>query len=149
MAAYFIYSHFQLTMKVDLSIQLNCRPTLKTICCSFSSVYSTVCMPCVHIRHLKLYASRKFSTYFSSDGLNECNFKVSKNDSMNKNIVILLLLVNRFQESFEKQMYNYPDKFKLVNWISFDVTCKNKRAIFTHYINFTGPLRTWCLSQFE
>ena len=24
-----IYSHFQLTMKVGLSIRLNCRPTLK------------------------------------------------------------------------------------------------------------------------
>ena len=36
----------------------------------------------------------------------------------------------------------YPDKFKIVNWNSFDVTCKNKnkRAIFTHSINFTGPL---------
>ena len=27
----------------------------------------------------------------------------------------------------------------MVNWTSFDVTCKNKRAIFTHCINFTGP----------
>ena len=27
-----------------------------------------------------------------------------------------------------------------MNWNSFNVTCKNKRAIFTHSINFTGPL---------
>ena len=130
-------------MKVDLSIQLNFRPTLKTVSCSYSSVYSTVCMPCVHIRHLKLYASRKFSTYFSSGGLNECNFKVSKNDSMNKNIVILqilLLLANRFQKSFEKQMYSYRDKFKIVNWISFDVRCKNKRDIFSP-ITLTSQVR--------
>ena len=31
----FIHSHFQLNMKVGLSIQLNCRPTLKTICFFF------------------------------------------------------------------------------------------------------------------
>ena len=28
-ADFFIYSHFKLTMKVALSIQLNCRPTFK------------------------------------------------------------------------------------------------------------------------
>ena len=31
-------------------------------------------------------------------------------------------------------MKNNPDKFKILNWNSFDVTCKNKRAIFTHCI---------------
>ena len=29
MVAFFIHRHFQLTMKVGLSIQLDCRPTLK------------------------------------------------------------------------------------------------------------------------
>ena len=29
MNAFFIYSHFQLTMKVGLSMQLNCRPTFE------------------------------------------------------------------------------------------------------------------------
>ena len=28
----------------------------------------------------------------------------------------------------------------MVNWNCFEVTCKNVRAIFTHSINFTGPL---------
>ena len=28
-------------------------------------------------------------------------------------------------------MQNYPDKSKIVNWNSFDVTCKSERAIFT------------------
>ena len=37
-------------------------------------------------------------------------------------------------------MWNCPDKFKIVNWNSFDVTCKNENcAIFTHSINFPGP----------
>ena len=31
MAACFIYSHFQLTMKAGVSIQLNCRPMLKNV----------------------------------------------------------------------------------------------------------------------
>ena len=31
----------------------------------------TESMPCTHNRHLKLYASRKYSTYMSSDGMNE------------------------------------------------------------------------------
>ena len=31
---------------------------------------ATVSMPCVHIRHLKLHVSRKFSTYFSLGGMN-------------------------------------------------------------------------------
>ena len=37
-------------------------------------------------------------------------------------------------------MQSYPDKLKIVNWNNFDVTYKNKEAIFTHCINFTGPL---------
>ena len=32
---------------------------------------ATVSMPCVHAKHLKLYVSRKFSTYFSLAGMNE------------------------------------------------------------------------------
>ena len=36
-------------------------------------------------------------------------------------------------------MYNHKDKFEIVNWNGSDVTCKNKRAISTHCINFTGP----------
>ena len=65
----FIYSHFQLTVKVGLSIQLNCRPSIKKglvfrlVVCA-----ATVSMPCVHIRHLKLYVGRKFSTYFLLGG---------------------------------------------------------------------------------
>ena len=35
-------------------------------------------------------------------------------------------------------MQNYPDKFRIIHWDSFDVTCKNVRAIFTHCFNFTG-----------
>ena len=31
----------------------------------------TESMPCTHIRHLKLYASRKYITYLSPDGMNE------------------------------------------------------------------------------
>ena len=44
----------------------------------------TVKMLFVHIRHLKLYMSREFSTYFLLGEMNERDFKVSKNDSMNK-----------------------------------------------------------------
>ena len=67
MAAFFIYGHFQPTMKVGLSIQLIVVLRLKTICFSFNSV----CSNCIHIKCLKLYVSRKFSTYFSLDGMNE------------------------------------------------------------------------------
>ena len=38
---------------------------------------ATVSMLCIHIRHLKLYVSRQFSTYFPSGGKNERNFKIS------------------------------------------------------------------------
>ena len=34
-----------------------------------------------------------------------------------------------------------PRQVKVVNWNSFDVTSKNKSAIFTHSINFTGPFQ--------
>ena len=66
MAAFLIYSHSQLTVKVGLSIQLNCRPILENDffrLVAFAA--ATVSMPCLHIGHLKLYVSRKFSTYFS------------------------------------------------------------------------------------
>ena len=43
-----------------------------------------------------------------------------------ENIVILLLFVNRFEKFFDRRMQNYPDKFKIVNWNSFDVACKIK-----------------------
>ena len=76
-------------MKVGLSIKPN-RPTLKNEFFRLVELAATVSMPCVHIRHLKLYVSRKFDTYFSLGGMNEWNFKVSYNDSTNKNIVILL-----------------------------------------------------------
>ena len=52
---------------------------------------------------------------------------------------MLLLLVNPFEKFFDRGMYNYPDKFRIVNWNSFDKTCKNKRPIFTNSINFTSP----------
>ena len=38
---------------------------------------ATESMPCVHIRDLKLYVSRKFSTYFSLGGMIKLNFKLS------------------------------------------------------------------------
>ena len=60
--------------------------------------------------------------------------------------LFLLLLANRFENLFDTWMRNNLDKFKIVNWNSFDLTCKNKRAIFTHSINFTGP--SWCLRCF-
>ena len=37
-------------------------------------------------------------------------------------------------------MLNYPDKLKIVNLNSLEVTCKDKRAIFTCCINFARPL---------
>ena len=49
-----------------------------------------------------------------------------------------------FEKLFYGQMQNYPDKFIIVNWNSFHVTCKNKRAFFIHSINFTGPLLISC-----
>ena len=74
-------------------------------------------MPCVQIRHLKLHVSQKFSTYFSLGGMN----------------VMFLLLVNRFEKFFDRQMQNYLDKFKIVNWNSFDVTCIDFTGPFVHY----------------
>ena len=52
----------------------------------------------------------------------------------------MLLLGNRLKRFLHRQMQNYPDNFKIVNWNSFDVVCKNKRAIFTHCANFICPL---------
>ena len=59
-------------MNVGLSIQLNCRPVRKKRFVFRLVVFAaTVSMPCVHIRHLKSYVGRKFSNYFSLDGINE------------------------------------------------------------------------------
>ena len=69
-AAFLIYTSFQLTMKVGLSIQLkDCHPTLKNDVFCLVVFAANVVMPCVHIRHLKLYVNRKFSSYFSSCGI--------------------------------------------------------------------------------
>ena len=51
------------------------------------------------------------------------------------------LVSTRFEKFFDSRVKNCPDKFKIVNWDSFEVTCKNTRATFTHCISFTGPLR--------
>ena len=53
-------------MKSGLSIQLNCHPRLKYDFFYVVVFAATVSMPCIHIRHLKLHVSWKFSTYFSS-----------------------------------------------------------------------------------
>ena len=58
-------------MMDGLSIELNCRPTLKNDLFFVNGFAATVSMPCVHIRHLKLYMDRKFGTYFSLGGMNE------------------------------------------------------------------------------
>ena len=70
--ALFISGHFLLIIKVGLSIQLNCPPALKSNLFFLLVVFAaTVSMLGVHIRHLKLYVSRKFSTYFLLSGMNE------------------------------------------------------------------------------
>ena len=56
------------------------------------------------------------------------------------NVAILHLLVNRFENFFDRQIQNDPNKFKIVNYNSFNKTCKNKRVTSTHSFNFTGPL---------
>ena len=57
-AAFFVYSHFQLTITVGLSIQVNCRPTLKKRFVFRLEVFAaTLRMPYVHIRHFKLDVS--------------------------------------------------------------------------------------------
>ena len=61
-----------------------------------------------------------------------------------KALLFLPLLVNRFENFFDRPMQNYPDKFKIGNWNSFDVTCKQRRAIFIHSIYLTGHFHlTW------
>ena len=40
---------------------------------------------------------------------------------LNRHYAILLLLVNRFEKFFDRRMQNYPDKFKIINWNSFEV----------------------------
>ena len=52
---------------------------------------------------------------------------------MNTTSLFLLLIVNRFE---------IVKSLKSLSWNSFDVTRKNKRAIFTVSINLTGPLST-------
>ena len=39
------------------------------------------------------------------------------------NVAILHLLVNRFENSFDRQIENDPNKFKIVNYNSFNKTC--------------------------
>ena len=51
---------------------MNRPPTLKNDLFFCLVVFAaTVCMPCIHIRDLKLHASRKVSSSFSSGGMNE------------------------------------------------------------------------------
>ena len=48
------------------------------------------------------------------------------------NVAILHLLVNRFENVFDRQIQNDPNKFKIVNYNSFNkLACKNQRATFT------------------
>ena len=54
------------------------------------------------------------------------------------NVAILHLLVNRFDSFFDRQIQNDPNKFKIVNYNSFNKTCKNKRATFTHSFILTS-----------
>ena len=73
---------------------------------------------------------------------------------MNKTfIVVLLLFVNRFEKFFDRWMCNYPDgtyfKIVLLNWNSFNLTCKNKGAIFIHSINFTVDMLLKITSFYE
>ena len=57
-------------MKVGLSIQFNCRPTLKKRFVFRLVVFSlTVSMHCIDVRNLKIHVSQKFSTYFSLGGM--------------------------------------------------------------------------------
>ena len=45
------------------------------------------------------------------------------------NVAILHLLVNRFENFFDRQIQNDPNKFKIVNYNSFNKTCKNKELL--------------------
>ena len=56
------------------------------------------------------------------------------------NVAILHLLVNCFGNFFDRQIQNDPNKFKIMSYNSFNKTCKDKRATFTHSFNFMGPL---------
>ena len=56
------------------------------------------------------------------------------------NVAILPLLINYFENFFDRQIQNDPNKFKIINYNTFNKTCKNKRTTFTHSFNFTGPL---------
>ena len=48
-----------------------------------------------------------------------------------------------FEQFFDSHMYNYIGKLKMIKWNRFDTDCKNKRAIFTRCISFTGPFVTF------
>ena len=45
------------------------------------------------------------------------------------NVASLHLLENRFENSFDRQTQNDPNKFKIVNYNSFNETCKNKELL--------------------
>ena len=65
---------------------------------------------------------------------------VSQKDSMNKTSLFCFCLKIALRNALTDECRTTQTSFKIVNWNSFDVTCKNKRAISTHCINFTAPL---------
>ena len=60
--------------------------------------------------------------------------------TVNKRAAISPGLVTGFEKFFYGQMWNYQDKLKMIGWNSLDITPKNERAIFTHWISLTGAL---------
>ena len=115
--------------------------TLKRFVFRLVVFLATVRMPCIHIRHPKSYVSQKFNIYFPS---NKWMSKISRPAETT------LWIKHRYfaivSKSFWKLLWQAnvepSSKLKTVKWNSYDVTCKNKRAIFTQCINFTGPFGT-------
>ena len=53
----------------------------------------------------------------------------SKKQLYELNVAILHLLVNSFENFFDRQIRNDPNKFKIVNFNSFNKTCKNNKLL--------------------
>ena len=71
MAAFFYLQSFSTNHESRFEHAAELSSKVKTVFFCLVVFTATVSMPCVHIRHIKLQVSRKFSTYFLLRGINE------------------------------------------------------------------------------
>ena len=102
---------------------------------------ATANIPHVYIRHLKLYVSKNLLlTFYQVEWMSEI-LRSNKMTLWMKHGYFALVSKSLWKFLWQTNV-ELLHKSKTVNWNSFDITFKNKRAIFSQCcINFTGRFK--------